>query len=58
MRDYSVYVRSHKNNLWWVKTFYASNYKDIRGAYKAANRYANLLNKKTGNSYIVVEDEV
>lgn len=57
MNDYSVYVKGNDNYLWWVKTFYSSNYKDIRGAYKAANRYAKLMHEKTGNKYIVINNE-
>lgn len=57
MDDYCVYVRGFNKDLWWVKSFYASRYKDNRGAYKAANRFAKLMHEKTGSEYVVVRDE-
>lgn len=57
MNNYSVYQEMWKNYMNWVKTFYGSNYKNERGAYKAAHRYAKKLQEKTGGVYYVIKDE-
>lgn len=56
MSNYIVYQK-HTNNLYWVKTFYESNYKNERGAYKAANRYAKQMKEKTGGMFYVFKEE-
>lgn len=48
---YDVYVKKN-TTIYWVKAFYANNYKNDRGAYKAALRFAKLCQQKSNDEKI------